>query len=178
MRNLRAILMASKIALPVESKNSGTGNRAMPKAMSIKIVALLMLLSGLGIASSWADEKVSVALYLAENAPPPPDIPLAPERLHHRLHEVFGFKHYELLRMEDIDLGSHWQQWVLPRKDFFIRLEPLPRKADEPPVLDYELYKDGFIVVKGMYEPCEDTPLFINGPDFKRGRLIFVLEPR
>ncbi len=45
-------------------------------------------------------------------------------------------------------------------------------------LLDYELYKDGFIVAKGQYEPRTGTPLFINGPDFKQGRLIFVLEAR
>ena len=45
-------------------------------------------------------------------------------------------------------------------------------------MIDYEIYKDGFIVVKGKYEVHEETPLFINGPDFHRGRLILVLEAR
>jgi len=31
-------------------------------------------------------------------------------------------------------------------------------------------------VAKGRFEPREGTPLFINGPDFKQGRLIFVLD--
>ncbi len=146
--------------------------------MHLKIVALLMVLSCLGTVASLGDDKVSVSLYLAQNTPLPPETRHAPEKLSHRLHEVFGFKHYELLKTEEIDLASHWQQWVLPRKDFFIRLEPLPRTADQAPMLDYELYKDGFSVVKGKYEPREGTPLFINGPDFKQGQLVFVLEAR
>jgi len=144
--------------------------------MQIKTLVLCAFFGGATVASAApGDERVSVALYLAENAPPPTEASLAPEKLSHRLRQVFGFKHYELLKEETINLKSHWQQWVLPRKDFFIRLEPLP---GEVPLLEYELYKDGFIVAKGKYRPGEGTPLFINGPDFKQGRLIFVLEPR
>ena len=146
--------------------------------MGIKIIILFMVLSGLGIATSCANDKVLVTLYLAENNPPSAEAHVASEKLSHRLKEVFGFKHYQLLKSGEIDLKSHWEQWVLPRKDFFIRLEPLTAKPGDPPTLDYELYKDGFIVAKGKYEPREGTPLFINGPDFKQGRLVFVLEAR
>jgi hypothetical protein len=143
--------------------------------MHLKIVALGLALSCLGMAAGYADEKVAVSLYLAENTVPSPGARLASEKLDHRLREVFGFEHYKLLKVEEIDLKNHWEQWFLPRKDFFIRLEPLP---GGDPLLDYELYKDGFIVAKGRYEPRAGTPLFINGPDFKQGRLIFVLEAR
>src|SRR5882762_7474442 len=99
--------------------------------MPLKIVALGIVLGCFGIATSHADDKVSVALYLAENTPLPPQALVAPEKLTRRLHEVFGFEHYELLKRGEIDLKSHWEQWVLPRKDFFIRLEPLPGKPGE-----------------------------------------------
>jgi hypothetical protein len=146
--------------------------------MHFKIIALGMAFSCFGVVAGWANDKVSVALYLAENVVPSPQALLAPEKLHHGLHDVFGFEHYELLKKEEIDLKNNWEQWVLPRKDFFIRLKPLPGQPGEGPVLDYELYKDGFIVAKGQYEPREGIPLFIDGPDFKQGRLIFVLEKR
>jgi hypothetical protein len=98
--------------------------------------------------------------------------------MHHRLHEVFGFKHYELVRSQEVMLHTEWVQWFVPRRDFFIRVEPLRREPGQPRLIDYEIYKDGFIVAKGRFEPHEGTPLFINGPDFHQGRLIFVLEPR
>ena len=44
--------------------------------------------------------------------------------------------------------------------------------------LDYEIYKDGFSVASGRFEPREGTPLFINGPYFHSGMFIFVLEAR
>ena len=65
-----------------------------------------------------------------------------------------------------------------PGRIFFLRLEPLRHESGFPRLIDYEIYKDGFIVAKGKYEPREGEPLFINGPDFHQGRLIVVLEAR
>jgi len=146
--------------------------------LGFRFLVLLLAFSGLGIGAGFAGEKVWVGLYLAENAPPPPNAVLAPEKLHRGLHEIFGFKHYELLQKQEMELRNEWEQWFLPRKDFFIRVEPLRRQPGEPKFIDYEIYKDGFIVAKGKFEPREGTPLFINGPDFHQGRLIFVLEAR
>jgi hypothetical protein len=139
---------------------------------------LFLVFSGLGLGASFGAGKVWVGLYLAENRPPPPGSTLAPEPLHHRLHEVFGFKHYELLKSQEIGLHDEWEHWFMPRRDFFMRLEPLRHAPGEPRLIDYEIYKDGFIIAKGRYQAREDTPLFINGPDFNEGRLIFVIEPR
>ncbi len=33
-------------------------------------------------------------------------------------------------------------------------------------------------MANGRFEPHSGTPLFINGPDFKSGRLILVLEAK
>ncbi len=146
--------------------------------MSLRFLVVLAALYGLGLAAGFAKEKVWVALYLAENTPPPPGAMLAPEGLHRGLREVFGFKHYELVQAQEVELRNEWEQWFMPRKDFFMRLEPLRRLPGEPRFIAYEIYKDGFIVAKGRYEPREGTPLFINGPDFHQGRLILVLEAR
>jgi len=146
--------------------------------LNLRLLVLLLAFCWLGHGSGVAAGKVWVGLYLAENGPPPPGAVMAPEELRHRLHEVFGFKHYEMLKGQELVLRNEWGQWFVPRRDFFIRVEPLHREPGQPRFIDYEIYKDGFIVAKGRYEPHADTPLFINGPDFKQGRLILVLEPR
>jgi hypothetical protein len=146
--------------------------------MNFRLLVLFLAFSGLGLGAGFAGEKVWVGLYLAENGPPPPNAMLAPEPMHRRLHEVFGFRHYELIQAQEMELRNEWEQWFLPRKDFFIRVEPLRRQPGEPRLIDYEIYQDGFILAKGIYEPREGTPLFINGPDFHQGRLIFVLDAR
>jgi hypothetical protein len=147
-------------------------------AKSLPFLALFLIFTSFGLGVSPAAEKVWIGLYLAENAPPPPEAKLAPEKLHHRLHEVFGFKYYRLIKAQEFDIRKEWEQWFVPRKDFFLSMRPLRHEPGEPGIIEYEIYKDGFIVATGKYEPHEDTPLFINGPDFHDGRLIFVLEAR
>jgi hypothetical protein len=146
--------------------------------MTFRLLILILAFSGLGGGAGFAAEKVWVGLYLAENGPPPPDAVFAPEKLHHRLEVVFGFKHYELIKAQEVELRNEWEQWFVPRRDFFIRVEPLRRRPGGPRFIDYEIYKDGFIVAKGRYETHEETPLFIGGPYFHRGQFIFVLEAR
>jgi len=146
--------------------------------MDIKLLALVLAFFALGASPALAGEKIWVALYLAENTPPTADAVPAPEKLGKRLATVFGFKHYTLVKADTIEMANKWQQWAVPRTDFFIRVEPLPHKAGEPETVYYEIYKDNLIVARGKYGPNPETPLFINGPDFKQGRFIFVLEAR
>lgn len=146
--------------------------------MPWKLLALVLALSWAGTGAGWAHGKVWVSLYLAENTPPKAKYVMAPDKLAHRLHAVFGFKYYHLIKEGTIELNNEWEQWVVPRNDFFIRVKPLRPTGNEPRLVDYEIYKDGFIVAKGKYEPSDGVPLFINGPDFKSGRFIFVLEAR
>jgi hypothetical protein len=144
----------------------------------IKFLALLLAFSAMGLVLSFAGEKVWVGLYLGTNEPLPTDVHLAPDQFHHGLKEVFGFKHYVFVKDQDIMLHNDWPQWFLPRKDFFISLRPRHREPGEPKVVDYEIYKDGFFLVSGKYEPQEGTPLFIGGPFLHKGQLIFVLDAR
>ena len=141
-----------------------------------RLLVMLLVFSAAGLGTGWAGEKVCVSLYVGENEPTPPGVQAAPPKLHQQLQEVFGFQHYRLLKEQDYLLHNEWEQWFIPRRDFFVRIEPLHRELGQPKMLDYEIYKDGFIVVKGTYELHEGTPLFINGPDFRQGRLILVLE--
>ena len=145
---------------------------------TFRLLVLVLAFSGLGLGTGLAAGKIWVGLYWAENGPPHPGAVLAPEQLHQRLHEVFGFKHYELVKSQEVVLRNEWQQWFIPRRDFFIRVEPLRRQPGQPRFIYYEIYQNGFILAHGQYQPQDGTPLFINGPDLNQGRLIFVLEPR
>jgi hypothetical protein len=110
-------------------------------------------------ASVQASPLIWAGLFLGENRPTGPQ---APPSLTSRLQEVFGFRNYKLIKGVNIDL----------------RIKAVPPVPGGPDRLEYEIYKDGFIVARGLYVVAYDTPLFINGPDFHRGRLIFVVEQR
>ena len=136
---------------------------------------LILLALALLTASAHAGEHLWAALFLGENRESGPQ---APPELAPRLHDVFGFSHYKVLKAETVDLAGNSDHWVLSRKDFFLRLQPMAKADDDATRLRYEIYKDGFLVANGVYVVSKDTPLFISGPDFQRGRLIFVLQPR
>jgi hypothetical protein len=139
--------------------------------------ALLFLAAGALLAGSAdAGEHIWVGLFLGEGRPT--EGPQASPAMAARLHEVFGFTHYGLLKQETIDLNRNPDHWVLSRKDFFLRLQPTPSPEGAPLRLRYEIYKDGFLVANGTYVAAADLPLFISGPDLNHGRLIYVLEPR
>jgi hypothetical protein len=136
----------------------------------MKLVSIAILFLALGLQSAPGAERVEAALYWGRNAPPGILTRVAPGDLNERLRQVFGFRHYELIKKDRIELGHHWTQWFIPRHDFFICLRPERPQPEEPRLVDYEIYQEGFIVAKGKYEPSDETPLFINGPDFKNGR--------
>jgi hypothetical protein len=146
--------------------------RLVMAGRTLLLLAAFALVAG----SAHAGERIWAALFVGENRIVPG--PQAPPPLAERLHEVFGFTHYKLLKEETVDLGRSWDHWVLSRKDFFLRLQPLPSPDGAPTRLRYEIYKDGFLIASGIYTVVADLPLFISGPDFHRGRLIFVLQPR
>jgi hypothetical protein len=147
-------------------------------ARVVKVGQALIFLAGFTLltASAHAGEKIWAALFVGENRPVLG--PQAPPPLTARLREVFGFTHYKLLKDETVDLARSSDHWVLSRKDFFLRLQLLPNPANGPTRLRYEIYKDGYFIATGVYAVTTDTPLFISGPDFHHGRLIFVLQPR
>ena len=136
---------------------------------------LSLLACVLLMGSARAGDQIWAGLFVGENWPIGRQ---APPGLTERLREVFGYRHYRMLKGDNIDLRDHRAHWTVGRPDFFMRIDALPHGPYEPSHIGYEIFKDGFPVARGRYAPEPDTPLFINGPDFGRGRLIFVVETR
>src|ERR1700753_4073567 len=121
--------------------------------MILRLLVLLLVFTGMSFGAAHAADKVWVELYLAENGQPSSEDHLAPEKLHARLQQVFGFKHYVLIKSEAIQMHHEWEHWFVARKVFFMRVEPEAKVAGQPKLLDYDIYKDGFIVANGKFEP-------------------------
>jgi hypothetical protein len=146
--------------------------------MYLKPLVLIAAFIALGMCPSFAGDSIHVDLYFAQNSPPPANAHLASDKMTERLTAVFGFKYYEVVKSHEVEMDNEWQQWAIPRTDLFIRVEPLHHEPGQPKLVYFEIYNGGFIAAHGNYEPHSGTPLFINGPDFKNGRFILVLEPR
>ncbi len=140
----------------------------------MRMTLVLVLAAMLGGLPLHAAGRLWVALYCGNDHG---QGALASPRMTERLREVFGFTSYHLMKGETVDLTGS-ERWVLSRKDFFLRVRPLPSAPGGLARVAYEIYRDGFLIADGTYVANEDTPLFIAGPDFHRGRLIFVLETK
>jgi hypothetical protein len=131
----------------------------------------LVLLTGL----AQAGPLIWAGYFVGENHPSRSQ---APPVLAQRLQQVFGFPFYRFVKGVNIDLRAPHDHWVMARPDFFVRIQAQPHAPGDPDDLAYEIYKDGFIIARGHYVIDPATPLFINGPSFHRGLLIFVIEAR
>lgn len=140
----------------------------------MKLVLASLLAAALVATPLRAADRLMVGLYLAEKHPTNPQ---AAPKLASRLHQVFGYPFYKLLKADSVKLSDH-DRWVISRKDFYLRLRPGLRHGTAPQNVGYGIYKDGYLIADGNYTVSEDTPLFITGPDFRGGRLIFVIEAK
>ncbi len=120
-----------------------------------------------------AQESIWVALIKGDGAPALESNRLDPYQV--KLKSVFGFEGYHLLYQADVPLGEKYEQWILPRKDFYLKIVPLQRRDNGCNLL-FEVYREKTLLVSGRYFASEERPLFINGPDFEGGRLIFLLK--
>lgn len=135
----------------------------------MRTLLLLACLLTLGLTQALAQDTVWVGLVKADNTLPSDTTELA--SLQGRLKCVFGFQAYHLLHSAQVPIGEKYAQWVLPRKDFYLKLEP--QSGD---VVHYELYRDKTLLVEGRAAPKLGRPLFIAGPSYLDGQLIFILQ--
>lgn len=96
-------------------------------------------------------------------------------RLNERLAKVFPFKHFEILGQHRQDIFREYESWVVPSRDLFIKIDS-KGPADKGGVnLHLQVWREQQVLVKSDAVLRKDSPLFIGGPPWKEGRLIFVL---
>jgi hypothetical protein len=96
-------------------------------------------------------------------------------RLNERLGKVFPFKHFEILGQHRQDIFREYESWVVPSRDLFMKIDS-KGPADKGGVnLHLQVWREQQVLVKSDAVLRKDSPLFIGGPPWKEGRLIFVL---
>ncbi len=102
---------------------------------------------------------------------PPPNLP----KLNERLGKVFPFKHFEILGQHQQDIFREFESWVVPSQDLFLKIDS-KGPADQGGVnLHLQVWREQQVLVKSDAVLRAGSPLFIGGPAWKSGRLIFVL---
>jgi hypothetical protein len=138
-------------------------------------VLLFILPSPRGDAT--AGDRIWGTLALATVEPSAAPVPTALKRLAPTIHQIFGYNSLYLLGAKKRDLFPGSEEWLLPTKEFFFKIQCLSQELTSY-LLRIELYRDKNLLVTAEAKLAREAPLYIRGPQWGSGLLIFVLEVR
>ena len=124
------------------------------------------------------DGKVWGALIYASNgvaADLPAEVPTQLKTLPERLGKVFPFTRFEIIGQHTQDIFRQYESWVVPSKDLFLKLDSKGPAEGGGMSLNLQFWQEQQVLVKTDTVLRENSPLFIGGPQWKEGRLLFVL---
>jgi len=122
-----------------------------------------------------AADGIWSALVLATNEHPAKAAPASLKPFAAGLHNIFGYNTYYLVGSKDLDLGKGSAVWVVPSKEVFLKL----RCIDRTPTMYHvqiDLYVRKQLVVTSEVKLGAGAPLYIRGPAWGKGRLVFILQ--
>lgn len=124
------------------------------------------------------DGKVWGALIYAskgEEVDLPDEVPDNLDDLSERLAKVFPFTRFEIVGQHTQDIFRQYESWVVPSKDLFVKLDSKGPAVGGGINLNLQFWREQQVLVKTDTVLREDSPLFIGGPKWREGRLLFVL---
>ena len=139
-------------------------------------VAILFLACGAPLARAEGD-RIWSALVLATKDSPPSPIPDGLEKFAPAIKKIFGYNSLYFLGEKKRDLVSGGEQWLVPSKEFFFKVQCLSQGPTSY-MLRIELYRDKSLLLTTEANLAKDAPLYIRGPAWGSGQLIFLLEVR
>jgi hypothetical protein len=101
----------------------------------------------------------------------PPEFP----DLQKRLGKAFPFKHFEILGQHSQVVFREYESWVVPSKDVFLKLDSKGTSIDGSLNLHLQFWQGQQVLVKTDTVLRKGSPLFIGGPKWRDGQIIFVL---
>ncbi len=115
------------------------------------------------------------ALPVAPPGSSPADSPHVPN-LAARLAAAFPESgHFEILGEHLQDVFREYESWVVPSKDLFLKVDSKGPAPGGGVNLHLQFWRDQQVLVKTDAVLRPGSPLFIGGPRWREGRLIFVL---
>lgn len=92
-----------------------------------------------------------------------------------RLAKVFPFKSFEVLGQHNQAIFREYESWVVPSKDLFLKLDSNGLAKGGGINLHVQFWQGQQVLVKSDTILRPNSPLFIGGPKWRDGRLVFVL---
>ncbi len=126
------------------------------------------------------DGKVWGALIYATNNPDSVTgsaevIPSDYKNLESRLAKVFPYQRFEVIGQHLQDVFREYESWVVPTKDLFLKVDSKGPAPGGGMNLHLQFWRDQQVLVKTDTVLKAESPLFIGGPKWREGQLLFVL---
>ncbi|MGH8048478.1 MAG: hypothetical protein ACREKL_14650 [Chthoniobacterales bacterium] len=135
----------------------------------------LALIAGFSTARGASD--IWSALVLAGNEQPAKPVPKELEPFAAGLRSIFGYNTFYLMAAGQEQIRKGDEEWIVPTKQVFMKLRCLDR-TDGVYRLQIELYVKKKAVANSEVKLARGAPLYVRGPGYGRGRLVFILEVR
>ena len=144
----------------------------------MKPAALLLLALAVFSMNARADgDRIWSALVLATRENPPKPVPEELTDVAPAIKKVFGYSSLYLLGEKKRDLVSGGEEWLVPSREFFFKVQCLAREETFYR-LRIELYRGEKLLLTTEVKLARDAPLYIRGPIWGEGQLIFLFEVR
>ena len=105
----------------------------------------------------------------------PKSVPADLKDLLKRLGKVFKYECFEILGDHTQDIFRQYESWVVPSKELYLKLDSKGPAAKGGLKLDLQFWRLDKVLVKTDVVLRPQSPLFIGGPKWRDGQLIFVL---
>jgi hypothetical protein len=92
-----------------------------------------------------------------------------------RLGKVFPYSHFEILGQHTQVVFREYESWVVPSRDVFLKLDSKGAAPNGGLNLHVQFWQGQQVLVKTDTLLQPNSPLFISGPKWRDGQLIFVL---
>lgn len=149
----------------------------MRRTRKIPVKGLLpVLLCAASLACATASDRVWGALLCATNKVSP-EVPESLACCMPAIQETFGYNSVRILGEKRARIQPGTTDWLIPSKEFFLKLNFQDRKETAYPV-QVELYHKKKRILSAKVELGRDAPLYIKGPVWGKGQLIIVLAVR
>ena len=124
------------------------------------------------------DGLVWGALIYASDKPSGNMIQEAPREFLHlftRLGKVFPYSNFRILGQHDQIIFREFESWMVPSKEFFVKLDSKGPAKGGGIQLQLQFWQGTKVLLKADSVLRWNSPLFIGGPKWRDGRLVFVL---
>ena len=146
--------------------------RAVSKTILLVAVTIAIAMPA---STAHASDRIWAALVLATNETPAKPAPEKLKPFAAALEKIFGYNTFYLLGDKRKQICENTDEWLVPSKGFFLHVKGL-NKEIAAYELSIDLYARKELMFTSRVKLARGAPLYIRGPQWGKGQLLYILE--